>query len=1061
MREYIKFILLIFSFIIAFPSLAQTSFGGTPPSWNISKTKLKSNRELKSYEISNPFTTEQLLEDEEMSDDMPERVGINLSTQLSLAKDGEWDLLPSGESICRLKIESSGALAILLYYSQFEIPQGAKLYIYNEDHSHLLGAYTNETNPEGGAFATEFVAGDNLILEYVASASYAEPKIEIEKICYGYKNLKVTTEEKLSCMVDVVCSEGYDWQNEKDGVVKMITNIGGYSYLCSATLLNNTAEDCTPYIYTAFHCFEGNGLVASAIDLRKTVFYFNYEATGCGGEDVKQTTTLVGCTLLEGKSLNSYEGLDQALLLLSSEMPVSLVPYFNGWDRGTRPPQSGVSIHHPKGAVKKISTYISPATSDTWPSVSTAGGVNGHWVVQFTSTANGFSATEGGSSGSPLFNQYKLVTGALTGGNSSCSNSAGSNYYGKFQRFWPLISRYLDPLNSDATSLSGKRMGEAIASPKALNAKFVEDATKVELSWLPLSEPPTNYIVYRNGVIVGHPLDNNFIDENIYTGKHIYQVSAYYADIKSETSKSNQSVVEKYPVVTPAIDTVARISDKDLSLTWALPQSEQTIFWGSGIPNKRIVTDISYPIYLGQMWSETDLSGLENYIIKRVETTCLANINYTLYIRQGTNIYTQQLPVVSTDRNVEITLDKEFVVAKDLPLYCTLRVNSGSGFIVATDGGDIVEGKGNIVSTDGYQWLDLDTKGNICIKAILSPPSEGYKNVESVSEFDGMVVSSSIPVPFQLPDKYRLYRNGELLTTLSGLTTKYTDRNLPGGEAYEYCLEAIYKDGECSKSVPYRFYLSDKSFLSQIDDVVVNGVILPENKGGKYNYSASCINDIAEIVVTAKNNGVVVINGVERGEYVEDISAGGKYSLPITIISESGESSAEYELNLYKLPQNILIRRWDDVLTVMNNSENNGAMAFVEYNWYLNGEELSCHDSYITIPDGVDGDDAFSVRLVTDEGIELESCDMSFDVIDSSVLLYPNVVERGGEVMLSITAPQSHSITATLSHISGQTQPLNLTHGDNILVAPQILGTYIINIVFSNGETKSLKFIVK
>ena len=43
----------VFSFIIAFPSLAQTSFGGTPPSWNISKTKLKSNRELKSYEISN------------------------------------------------------------------------------------------------------------------------------------------------------------------------------------------------------------------------------------------------------------------------------------------------------------------------------------------------------------------------------------------------------------------------------------------------------------------------------------------------------------------------------------------------------------------------------------------------------------------------------------------------------------------------------------------------------------------------------------------------------------------------------------------------------------------------------------------------------------------------------------------------------------------------------------------------------------------------------------------------------------------------------------------------
>ncbi|MBR4963542.1 MAG: hypothetical protein IKY54_06550, partial [Muribaculaceae bacterium] len=72
MREIIKNILLFIFFIIGFPLLAQTSFGGTPPSWNTKKSILKSEEELKSHIISNPFTIEELLKDEEESQDMPE-----------------------------------------------------------------------------------------------------------------------------------------------------------------------------------------------------------------------------------------------------------------------------------------------------------------------------------------------------------------------------------------------------------------------------------------------------------------------------------------------------------------------------------------------------------------------------------------------------------------------------------------------------------------------------------------------------------------------------------------------------------------------------------------------------------------------------------------------------------------------------------------------------------------------------------------------------------------------------------------------------------------------------
>lgn len=1059
MARGIKFIIFLLSLLYVLPLSAQISFGGTPPSWNAPKSKLKSYDDLKSTIITNPFTIEQLLQDEERSEGLPERVGINLATQLSIAQDGEWEMLSSGEKISRLKIESRGAIAISLYYSKFEIPQGAKLFIYNSTRTHLLGAYTSQTNPEGGAFATEFVAGDNLILEYVASSDGEMPRIEIEKICYGYKNLKVSTSELLNCMVDVVCSEGDDWQKEKDGVVKIITTIGNYSFLCSATLLNNTAQDFTPYVYTAFHCIEDNGVVASAIDLKKTLFYFNYEQKECGSSEVKESTTLVGCKFLEGKSLDSPAGLDQLLLLMTSNIPTSLTPYFNGWDRGFSVPESGVGIHHPKGAVKKISTYISPAVSGTWPTIGDGEGVNGHWLVEFTTTENGYSVTEGGSSGSPLFNQNKLVVGALTGGSSSCANPTGSNYYGKIQRFWPYISKYLDPLNSGAYSLEGVRKGEIIPSPKALNVK--ETDGYAELSWLPLEDDPTNYIVYRNGLIIGHPTSNSFVDNNLYTGKHTYQVSAYYASTGAESSKSNSSILVKHPIVTPSIDIVERISENNVVINWSLPQSEQKIFWGGEHPVARLTTQTKFPIYFGQMWSASDLSEMNGYVIKRVETSCLANIDYTLYIRQGSNIYTQQIPKTTVDEDVVITLEKEFVINDREPIYCALRVNRGNGPFVKVDGEKIIENRGNMVSYDGYEWSGLDTKGNINIKPIISPPLKNFKGVENTTLLDNKSVLSSIPAPFKMPEEYKIYRNNEHVATLSGEVSKYTDRNLPKGENYEYRVEAHYSNNEVTTSVPYDFYLSEKSYNAQIDELIVNGIGLTAKGGEQYHYAATCSNNIADIVVTAKDNGKVIINGEERETFSQDISSGGKFILPVTIISESGEVKTEYTLNIYKLPPNIVIKRWDDVLSIVNNPENNGALNFVEFKWFLNGEELSDQTPYITIPEGVGSSDIFLVKATTQEGIELESCEMIFVPSASTIFLYPTIVERGGNIILNITSPDSYSITATLTHVAGMVQPLTLTMGDNTIEAPQLSGVYIINVALSSGETKSLKFIVK
>src|SRR5690606_34279814 len=114
----------------------------------------------------------------------------------------------------------------------------------------------------------------------------------------------------------------------------------------------------------------------------------------------------------------------------------------------------GASIHHPAGDIKKISTYSSNLVSDTW-----GGPAGTHWRVTWTANASGHGVTEGGSSGSPIFNAAGRIIGTLTGGSSFCNAPSNPDYYGKMSYHWTSnpgddLSTYLAP-GSAATTLDG------------------------------------------------------------------------------------------------------------------------------------------------------------------------------------------------------------------------------------------------------------------------------------------------------------------------------------------------------------------------------------------------------------------------------------------------------------------------------------------------------------------------------------------------------------------------------------------------------------------------------
>jgi len=160
---------------------------------------------------------------------------------------------------------------------------------------------------------------------------------------------------------------------------------------------------------------------------------------------------------------------------------VSYNPYMNGWNRANSATAPGVCIHHPAGSIKKISTYSSALTSATWTGCLT----NGHWRVVWSSNANGWGVTEGGSSGSPIFDANSRIVGTLTGGSSYCSAQSSPDYYGKFYCHWDLngatssvrLKDWLDPAGTNPLTLDGKNCS-GTSTPVA---NFVGNPTTVNV----------------------------------------------------------------------------------------------------------------------------------------------------------------------------------------------------------------------------------------------------------------------------------------------------------------------------------------------------------------------------------------------------------------------------------------------------------------------------------------------------------------------------------------------------------------------------------------------------
>ena len=364
---FISFILFIQQSSINIQQcFAQISQGGIPPSFLYKS--ISDSFEIR--EFPKPDLDKIAIEDgENEKSGTPYRYAVSIPVNLNIENSGTWTNLPDGSRIWRLKLKSSDALALGVYYDNFWLPPKGKLYLYDEDRTQVIGAFTEFNNHESDLFATELIKGETVILEYFEpchserseesnSDEPAKAIISISEIAHAYRGVNFYLKNIKSdwCEVDVICSpEGDNWQDEKRGVARISIKIGGDYFLCSGSLVNNVHQDCSPYFLTADHCAYYGGY-ASADDLTQWIFYFNEEASTCSGT-TSGYNTITGATF-KAKSGGGGGGSDFYFILLNHYIPVSYAPYYNGWNRINSASPSGVSIHPPDGDIKKISNEL-------------------------------------------------------------------------------------------------------------------------------------------------------------------------------------------------------------------------------------------------------------------------------------------------------------------------------------------------------------------------------------------------------------------------------------------------------------------------------------------------------------------------------------------------------------------------------------------------------------------------------------------------------------------------------------------------------------------------------
>lgn len=376
----------------------------------------------------------------------PFQLAVPVPVDLDIAKFISW-VYEGDFAYGKYTLKLDSALSASINFDKFFLPKGTEMYVYNENGNMITGPVTDNENNGSKVWGSWVYKGCYLTIEIkIPAASINELLLHSDNVAYGYKEIykAVGFGNSGACQINVLCPLGNGWEPERNAVALILSENG--EYWCSGSIVMNSCNTRRPFFLTANHCYATNPIQ----DVTKWRFNFQDWSPTCNPSQNNTGVTYNGSTLRA-----NWGNSDFCLVELVNMPPANSGINYAGWTRSATPAQNATGIHHPRGDVMKISRGNNPVT------IASAFGTNNqHWRVDWSPQNNGAgqivtAVTEGGSSGSPLFDQNHRIIGQLHGGPSVCGGTQLWDFYGRFDLSWTgggtnstRLSNWLDPGNT-------------------------------------------------------------------------------------------------------------------------------------------------------------------------------------------------------------------------------------------------------------------------------------------------------------------------------------------------------------------------------------------------------------------------------------------------------------------------------------------------------------------------------------------------------------------------------------------------------------------------------------
>jgi hypothetical protein len=332
--------------------------------------------------------------------------------------------------VARLELQSEGAEGLRVQIAGL-LNSGVMVRVYDPAGEAVLGPYSDPRQADEDGWWSPTIFGRAIGLELAREGGPPEEMPVITRIAYIYCGVECLTGPgtPLACHNDVTCYTS--WANgEGRGVGLMGFISGGTCFACTGAVLNRLPFDFSPLFMTANHCISTQA-AASTLEVR-----WQYQTSTCNGTspNFNLVPRTEGALVVKRQSTSDY-----TLLALYEPPPPNYYAAWSldWWGFGN----TSTGVHHPAASWKRISFgwYIGTINKPFCD----ANGLNCFWADVFdVNYTNG--TTQGGSSGSPVFDSDRRIRGPLVGGPAGCPEIIKS--YGRKDLAYTNIRYFLNDM---------------------------------------------------------------------------------------------------------------------------------------------------------------------------------------------------------------------------------------------------------------------------------------------------------------------------------------------------------------------------------------------------------------------------------------------------------------------------------------------------------------------------------------------------------------------------------------------------------------------------------------